>query len=366
MQKYLTERGNSVKVSFTGKVRAALLVLTAACALLLLALPLRARESRELVVASWNVENLFDTEDDPDNPHDDGYTPQGWANWTQQRYQVKLKHLAEVIAEIQPAILCLVEVENRRVLEDLRATLLKNHKYQLPVIIHRDGGDLRGIDVALMSTFMPENISWFRPISGQRDVLACDFSIDGSELTVMVNHWKSKLGTPGQSNYIRQQQAHSVRDFIDLKLRKNPRAAILATGDFNADIEEAVLTQTAGFLLTLAELQKEQNTNRLYNLAAALTQRERATYYYAPHEKWSSLDSISVTRGMVGIAPIASWVVKPGSYAVHNPERICFKGLGSPLPYRRVRSKRYGDRFIAGYSDHFAIYVTLEQRSDQE
>ncbi|MDD2597624.1 MAG: endonuclease/exonuclease/phosphatase family protein [Kiritimatiellae bacterium] len=348
------------KIGFIGKAKQRTLVLFALFVLWLLSIPTLAGQGSELVVASWNVENLFDTEDDPDNPHDDGYTPQGWANWSEQRYQVKLDHLAEVIAEIKPAILCLVEVENRRVLEDLRSTLLKNHNFKLPEIIHRDGGDVRGIDVALMAKFVPENISWFRAISGQRDVLACDFSVDGHALTIMVNHWKSKLGTPGQSNFIRQQQAQSVRDFIDLKLSRNPGAAILAAGDFNADIDEAVLTETAGFLLTLEELQKAQNTNKLYNLAAALPARARATYYYAPHEKWNSLDSISASRGMVGVAPLAPWRVKPGSYTVHNPAKICFTGLGSPLPYRRVRSKRYGDRFVAGYSDHFAIYVTLE------
>ncbi len=30
---------------------------------------------RDIVVASWNIENLFDAEDDPDNPGDDELTP---------------------------------------------------------------------------------------------------------------------------------------------------------------------------------------------------------------------------------------------------------------------------------------------------
>lgn len=323
-------------------------------------------EGRELVVASWNVENLFDPEDDPANENDDGYTPQGWANWTAQRYQLKLDHLAQVIAAIQPDILCLVEVENRRVLDDLSATLLKNHKFSLPAIIHREGGDVRGIDVAMMAKFMPDSIHWFSAISGQRDVLTCDFTFFGGDLTVVVNHWKSKLGQPAQSNFIRQRQAQSVRDFIDRKLSQNPAAAIVVTGDFNVDIDESVLTESAGFLTTLDELQEPANTNKLYNLAGALSERERATYYYSPHEKWNSLDSISVTRGMVGLPPATLWQVKPDSYTVYNPEKICFKGVGSPLPYRRVRSTKYGDRFIAGYSDHFAIYVILEKCPDLE
>ncbi len=318
-------------------------------------------QSRELVVASWNVENLFDTVDDPDNEHDDGYTPRGWANWTVQRYQTKLDHLAEVIAGIKPDILCLTEVENRRVLVDLSATLLKNHSYALPEIIHREGDDVRGIDVAMLAKFKPVGTNWLSAVSGQRDVLACDFLVDGGELTVMVNHWKSKLGAQAQSDYIRTQQARSVRGLIDLRLTRNPAAAILVTGDFNSDIDAPFLTETAGFLTSLDELKKLSNTNKLYNLASALSETERATYYYAPHEKWSSLDSISVTRGMVGIQPAAPWRVKPESYRVYRPAKICFTGVGSPLPYRRIRSKKYGDRFVAGYSDHFAVYTLLER-----
>ena len=41
--------------------------------------------TNQLVVASWNVENLYDTVDDPANAGDDGYTPRGWSRWTEAR-----------------------------------------------------------------------------------------------------------------------------------------------------------------------------------------------------------------------------------------------------------------------------------------
>ena len=316
--------------------------------------------SRELVVAGWNVENLFDPADDPDNKNDDGYTPKGWARWTDKKYKVKLDHLAEVIAAIKPDILCLSEVENRKVLEDLAATLKANYNYSLTEIIHRDGGDFRGIDVAVMAKFKPTATRWFSSISGQRDVLVCDFKVDGEDLTVIANHWKSKLGSKKRSDWIRNQQAKSLRDCIDLRLKKDPSAAIIVTGDFNSGIESTFLTETAGFLTNLDQLKEKENQYMLYNMAASLSEKERATYYYAPHKQWSSLDSISVTRSMLGLKPASSWRVKADSYSVYKPKKICFKGVGSPLPYRRVRSKKFGDNYITGYSDHFAVYLTLQ------
>ncbi len=317
-------------------------------------------EGAEIVIAAWNVENLFDTLDDPDNEGDDAYTPGGWAEWTENRYRHKLQNLAEVIADIKPDILALSEVENRRVLQDLSAVLATNFNFYLGHIIHRDGEDFRGIDVAMMARYEPARKCWFNAVSGQRDVLACSFKIAERELTVVVNHWKSKLGKPEYSDAIRLREAASVRGFIDRELALNPAAAIVVAGDFNADFDSAFLVDTAGFLIDREELRKEENRGKLYNLAADIPSEERATYYYLRGKQWNSFDSISVTRGMLGMEPVAPWRVRPGSYQVYRPEKVTFRGVGSPLPFRRVRSKAHGDRYVTGYSDHFAVSVVLE------
>jgi hypothetical protein len=265
-----------------------------------------------------------------------------------------------VISDIKPDILCLCEVENRKVLEDLATTLKNRYKYSLEEIIHRDGGDVRGIDVALMAKFTPVATNWFSAVSGQRDVLACDFFVNGQALTVLVNHWKSKLGKKEVSDQIRNLQAKSVRGFIDSRLKVNPAAAILVAGDFNSDIDASFLTETAGFLTDSSALKETVNSNKLFNLAGLLHEKERATYYYAPSQKWNSLDSISVTRGMLGLEPLSGWRVKADSYRVYHPDKLCFPEIGSPLPYRRVRSQKYGDRFVNGFSDHFAVFTVLE------
>ncbi len=54
----------------------------------------------DLCVASWNVENLFDTEDDPSVELDEEFTPQSPKNWTPERLDIKLENLAKIIRKM--------------------------------------------------------------------------------------------------------------------------------------------------------------------------------------------------------------------------------------------------------------------------
>src|SRR5680860_1213774 len=76
-------------------------------------------------IAFYNVENLFDTENDPFTCDDDR-TPEGKDIWNTEKYEDKLKNIARVISEIgtetaknSPAVIGLCEIENLKVLEDL-------------------------------------------------------------------------------------------------------------------------------------------------------------------------------------------------------------------------------------------------------
>ena len=156
-----------------------------------------------VVVASWNVENLFDADDDPLNPGDDEYTPGGWTRWTEGRYRHKLTNLVDVVHEIRPDILCVMEVENRRVLDDLADLLTERHGFSLPWLSHRDSPDQRGIDTAILSRIKPVDVAWLRPHPLQRDDVIATFSPAGHPFTVLVNHWKSRYGKKAVSDAIR-------------------------------------------------------------------------------------------------------------------------------------------------------------------
>ena len=51
-------------------------------------------------VAFYNVENLFDTIDDPNNTWDEARTPKGEDKWTDKKYEIKLNNLAKVLPRI--------------------------------------------------------------------------------------------------------------------------------------------------------------------------------------------------------------------------------------------------------------------------
>ena len=105
-------------------------------------------------IAFYNVENLFDTINDP-NKNDESSPIMEMKGNRSKVYWSKMNNMAMVISQIgyektntSPAIIGLSEVENRNVLEDLVATKdLKDKDYE---IIHFDSPDYRGIDVALL------------------------------------------------------------------------------------------------------------------------------------------------------------------------------------------------------------------------
>ena len=97
-----------------------------------------------LIVGYWNVENLFDLDDDP-NKNDDEFATGGRKNVTKEIYDLKLKNSAEVLKDLNADILGICEVENRFMMEELnRAYLDRDYS-----IVHYDSPDSRGIDCAL-------------------------------------------------------------------------------------------------------------------------------------------------------------------------------------------------------------------------
>jgi hypothetical protein len=158
-------------------------------------------------IAFYNVENLFDTFDDPTTADDD-YTPDGKLNWTYKKYQIKIRKLGSVISQLglnkainPPAIVGLVEVENAKVVSDLaNSSYLKKHHYGY---VHHDSPDERGIDVALLyskvafelldSTTYPvflENERGLRDYT--RDILKVTGNLHGELVHILVNHWSSR------------------------------------------------------------------------------------------------------------------------------------------------------------------------------
>jgi len=201
-------------------------------------------------VAFYNLENLFDTENDT-LIFDDDRTPEGKDNWTLERYNKKLDNLSRVLSEIgsevtktSPDIIGICEVENLKVIEDL-----VNHPSLVTKdygIVHFDSPDERGIDVALLykrSVFLPTSFDSRRLLlindDGERnytrDQLIVGGLLDDEQYYFMVNHWPSRSGGEARSRPNRMAAAKLSRRIIDSVQKLDAAAKIVGMGDFNDD-----------------------------------------------------------------------------------------------------------------------------------
>ena len=108
-------------------------------------------EAGEIFSVFYNVENLFDTIDDP-RTNDNDFLPTSSKQWDTEKYNHKLKQLTKVFDSINngipPDIIGLCEVENEFVVQDLiRSQSFDNNQY---TVVHQDSPDFRGIDCAVI------------------------------------------------------------------------------------------------------------------------------------------------------------------------------------------------------------------------
>jgi len=319
-------------------------------------------------IATWNVENLFDADDDPDNPGDDEYTPNSWRRWTEARYQQKLTNVAVVVADMKPDILCVQEIENRRVLADLvklvgelKPGLNLNH------IAHQDSNDVRGIDVGLVTRFPVKSFKLREDLSRLRGALVTTMDIDGTDVTVITCHWKSWLGEAEANVVTRLREALVVRSEIETLREADPAATIIVAGDFNDNLDGHSLQQGLAAYADRDLVLADPTGRLLYNSLGDVPEEDRGSYYYARRKVWNTFDALIVMPGMLQPVskPGPAWRLPPSdsrSVTVFKPEYMC-ESDGRPKPFRRVRLKDGTDSYAQGYSDHFPIMLDLIRAS---
>ena len=333
--------------------------------LALLAAEPAAVAEKKITVMTWNVENLFDADNDPAKPGAAEFTPESWRRWTNARYGQKLQNLAKVIAAAKPDILFVQEIENRRVLDDLSKVLRDRHKVDLSHIIHRPSPDPR-IDTAILARWEPSRAEWITPTPTQREMVVATFDFDGAPATFICCHWKSHSGDDKDYNTrTRTTEARALKKYVSDHLK--PGVSLVVGGDFNDDVDSIILTDVAELALYEGPGKPLAKDALLYNLSGMLSESGRATFYYHVGKKWNSIDSFSVSPGMLPNAAsenLSQWSVVVDRYEPFKfPEFIAVDG--SPLPYRRIRTKTF-DGYYLGASDHFPVRMELELREQKK
>ena len=209
----------------------------------------RSGDFGNITITTYNVENLFDLVDNPDKA-DEVSTPSA------DQLETQLTKLALAI-EIElrlPEVLVVQEIENTTILQELgdRVNDATGTNY---LAVSFETSDFRGIEVgflwdtdrvSLLDAFQmsgPDVEAAFGPSSASpgREPLVGLFDIEGHEVTIIGNHFKSKGGDDpvyGVSfNRItevqRKMQAQVVRDFVDVIFDGAPNAKVIVTGDLN-------------------------------------------------------------------------------------------------------------------------------------
>ena len=141
-----------------------------------------------------------------------------------------------------PAIIGVSEVENITVMQDLaRDEQLKAWNLQ---VLHHDSPDRRGIDVGFLFNprlFRPLNVTHHtlvvesNPNFRTRDQSCVSGLLLGEPVSVIVNHWPSRLGGQKQSSYLREAAAALSKHIADSVLAINPKQKIIIMGDLNDD-----------------------------------------------------------------------------------------------------------------------------------
>ncbi|HKB17333.1 MAG TPA: endonuclease/exonuclease/phosphatase family protein [Planctomycetota bacterium] len=326
---------------------------------LLAFVPGLASAQETVTVAFWNVENLFDAEDDPRNPGDDEFLPGN--GWTEERYHRKLGHLAEVIAGLDPNLLGLAEVENRRVLEDLvRQPPLGKRGWK---IAHRESPDSRGIDVALLyrepfaiadekADVRLHEIALEKPTRG---VLEAKVRAGERELFVLVNHWPSRIGGAEATRDLRKKAAEVCRRIVCERVdacAPGRWADLLLMGDLNDDPQDAAVSGTLGATFEKTVLFGGAQTARyaLFNpMFRFVGEGKPGTLYF--RGKPNVFDQLVVSRGLLESEGFSLDETSVEIFATDAMK----DDKGEPKRFRRVK----GGDWVEGYSDHFPVRARL-------
>ncbi len=320
--------------------------------------------SDTLYIATWNVENLFDTDDDS-LTNDSEFLPGSKKDWTEERLETKLKNLTHIINYMNngcgPDVIGFQEVEN--------ISVLKRLMYKMPsrdyIIAHRDSPDARGIDACLMYDRSVFDIEEIIPIevkipSGNktRDILHVVLIHRESETKVhfFVNHWPSRRGGEAESEKNRVAAAQILRTNIDSLLQNEIDKQIIILGDFNDEPNNKSIDSVLKAKDYLCD-ENKPDSSELLNLSYKLFSEGFGTYQY--RGDWNMLDQIIVSQNFIDLNHLE---YKCGSFEIVKPDFMLIKS-GSK---KDAPSGTYGgNKYYGGYSDHFPVGIKIFNHKEE-
>ncbi len=320
--------------------------------------------NKRISIMTYNVENLFDTLDDP-KKNDETFLPKKkknkavqkkcratsrgrWlkdclnTNWTTYMLSLKMKRLASVIKSYKgskgssagPDILLLQEVENLSVLKDFN----KKH-LGYPNVILLEGPDRRGIDTAILSRLpsVKKPKLHLQKIKSQkskafkatRGILEAFLKLpNGETLNVYSIHFPSQ-GSPTSA----RKQAISLLN----KIAGSNKKLSLVGGDFNITSKEdkshKIFTKT---------LSKKWSVSHLIGC-----EKCKGSNYYHRTRSWSFFDALLFSHKFG-----KTWKIDTKSINVFHETDVQENRFGSPARFDMGKHK-------TGVSDHWPVVAEI-------
>ena len=346
-------------------------------------------------VGSWNLQNLFDTDDDPISADLEFTVAKGW---TPEVYAAKVANLAAAIGELHdghgPELLGVCEVEGDDVFQQLLDEIGNPH---LKIVGDPAGtSDLRGIDTSLAyddrklrAVEQRSHVVHLRYAT--RDIFEVVFEVaeTGERLVVIATHWPSRSKGRWRSEPLRialaENIAFIVRDrvrfdaerYLQLKAAGDLAAVparwgakLLIMGDLNDEPADRSLVE---HLQTSSELDRVTGpTNAIKNFEAEaiayrgddcflynaswkfLSPENTGTYFIDATQdevfanRYQVLDQIIASRGLLDSNSLHLDV---DSVEIHNTKTVATQPAGRPRAFDRKTKK--------GTSDHLPITAIL-------
>ena len=322
-------------------------------------------------VAFYNLENLFDTINN-NGTYDLEYSPAGAKKWNGLKYRNKISNLVRAITSFTtpstpngPAFIGVSEIENRSVLEDLvkaiddRLRSEGRQPWNLR-IVHHDSPDRRGVDVGALYNeryfkFMSVSNSTLtipdKPTFRTRDQMCVTGRMGGDTVSIIVNHWPSRLGGKDQSSPLREAAAALSKHIADSIWAMRPNEGIIVMGDLNDDPQDKSCAKVLG----ASKKQAGVKDHGFFNPFWELLDRGIGTLAY--NSAWNLFDQIIVSGTLLEDNSGAT-ALHFNRALVNNFEFLKdTEGTRQGYPRRTFASGMY----LNGFSDHFPTEILLRR-----
>ncbi len=229
--------------------------------------------------------------------------------------------------------------------------------------VHHDSPDLRGIDVALLydpEQFAVTGVEAHRlfvesnPSFLTRDQLCVSGVLGSDTISVIVNHWPSRLGGQEQSEYLRVAAAGLSKSIADSIRSVSPLRPIIIMGDLNDDPQDKSCAETIGARRNAYDVPPTGFYNPWWDIHA----KGKGTLTYKG--KWNLFDQI-IVGGML--------LPDNGATLTFMGAEVCDLDFlkQKEAPYTGTPHRTYvGGRFLYGYSDHFPTQIYLRSSKKQD